>query len=142
MVVCDGLTGLPDAVAAALATDDHPDLCGALCRPPDYADMAVESLAAHRLLDYEVGIIRGAATSMIRRCRGHAQAASTQNYLPADLVVTKHSGQDPGATSIRSASPCRYCPPGTIHRGGKASDYADLTSPNPLPRNRSRLTSA
>ena len=101
--------------------------------------MAVESLVAHGFLDYEVGIIRGAATSMIRRCRGHAQAASTQNYLPAELAVTKHPGQDPGSTSIRSASPCRYCPPGTIHRGGKASDYADLACPNPLPRNRSRL---
>ena len=104
--------------------------------------MAVESLAAHRLLDDEVGIIRRAATAMIRRCRGHAQAASTQNYLPAGLAVTEHAGQDLAASGIRSASPCRYCPPGTIHRGGKASDYADLAIANPLLRNRSRLRSA
>ena len=42
-----------------VAAGDHPDVCGVLCRPPDYADTAVESLAAHGSLDYEVGIIRG-----------------------------------------------------------------------------------
>jgi hypothetical protein len=85
-------------------------------------------VAGHELLVDKVGIIRAVATSMIRYCRGHPQAAWTENYLRADLAVAERPGQDHMCTSIRSVSLCRYFTPDTIHHVGKAQDYADLAS--------------
>jgi Transposase, Mutator family len=59
IMVCDGLKGLPEAIAAVWPGDYRANLRGALCRPLDYAD--IESIGAGE---------RGCGAAFYRHNRG------------------------------------------------------------------------
>jgi len=50
--------GAPGRDRGDVAAGDRADLCGALCRPPDYADVVADSFAGQGFCAAEVGIIR------------------------------------------------------------------------------------
>jgi hypothetical protein len=76
-------------------------------------------------------LLAGNDVTVIALWLGHAQIATTNIYLHADM---SHKQQAIDRTKPLTAKPGRDRPPTPCSRSSKPSDYADLISTDPLLR--------